>query len=145
MTAPLRDPDRFTKFDVWVNTHPELHSKRQGLYVMDIDKVFFRYKIDAEVRVLLLEYKEHGAPFDQRQGEIITVLNQVLQYGADGGITVSVLRGRKRFAYYGYHRLQMSGTTPDDSACMRWDGQHIDKPALIKLLRCESRIADARG
>ena len=39
--------------------------------------------------------------------------------------------------YHGFHLLQLSATTPDDSERMWWDGKKITRNQLIQLLRFE--------
>jgi hypothetical protein len=92
MTRRIRNLDtlRFTGFESWVNTNPNLDSQELGLSVLDIDKIY--YHLEKWVcYVLVLELKSFGRyACSEAQREGYRLIDQLFRERHGGKVTVYV-------------------------------------------------------
>ena len=102
--------------------------------------------------LMLAEIKTHGRDLDNSQRDLLHIVNQLLRTTPwreqrDSGRFIaghrqnvrnvySIMSGRKaQVLCYGVHVLRMSGSTPDESERIAWDGKQVDSERLVRLLR----------
>lgn len=156
--------------DAWIRNHPDLDSRKDGIVITDGDKFVHRYHVrtkggwsDRSVQYfMLLELKTFGADESLSQADTHSMFNQLMrtvawrfQRGQSGRFpsghphNVRTVKVYSQFsqAYvqvinYGKHTLKLSGSTPEDSDSISWDGKthtpngkKIDPELLVQILR----------
>ena len=104
------------------------------LLIQDIDSVIR----DRKGNIMFLEIKRNGAPINPFQRYTAAIVNCV--FGAivnltGGMIVISILgkRQRHRIKFHGFHLLQLSGDSFNNST-FKLDGKPISKTDLIDFL-----------
>jgi hypothetical protein len=82
------------------------------MVVTDVDFLFHCYN---DKRFQLVEVKTLNGCISFSQRQSLDVLDEACQAGAQ----------RAGYIYHGLHRLRMTGTTPDNSEYIAWDGQPV--------------------
>ncbi len=129
----------------WIRHHPELDSApdEAALSIQNIDFVVHQYLVPNEcsleyetVNLMLIEIKNYGATNNNvAQNDTFSLIDQALWVTHRQRELLTTMRGRKYLVYHGFHCLQLSGLTPDDSETMLWDGKSITTEQLIEILR----------
>lgn len=146
---PLEDA-----FCDWVRQHPDLPSSQIG--IADMDLFIHRYRFTHGRGFdcfCLIEVKTRSAPASPSQRDTLNMIGQLLRHSRKRTPTKKRIfkqasnppaelysTMRKSWVPYkafGYHLLQLDGSTPDDSQEIRWDHHFINRPTLIRLLRFE--------
>lgn len=139
------------EFARWVGENPNLDSIRQGLYVMDADWWFHRYRteLDREFQCLMMvEIKTNGAEPDKYQRDTLWQIDQLLrnrrqtptnkvrlQAGRGLAKTFSgVIQKPVTIKAFGVHLLRFDGKGPISSSRITWDNKEITLEQLEKLL-----------
>jgi hypothetical protein len=154
-----RDHTMEHPFFRWFRGERLLDSVAHWVVRSDLDCVIHRYKTPEpdgrptrEIQCMMfIEIKTHCADVPKTQHDTLSAFSQMLRnqcsnmYGRpkkkkQSGPAIrkvfSTLRGRKvTMRSYGGYVLEFSGTCPDDSSEMKWDGRLISKSQLIALLR----------
>lgn len=134
-------------FNAWIRAHALLDSSPGGaaLSITDLDVAVHQYyvKDKSHGRVLrrqnlmYIEDKSHNASLPDAQRDTLGIIYQ----HAKAASTIKVvargksMRGVVTLTHHGLHVVQFSGTTPDDSETIRWDGKVIDQATLVDILR----------
>lgn len=149
-------------FNAWVRAHPRLDSRTDHMVITDSDMWVHRYAIrhrggvlrDVQY-VMLVEWKTHGADLTPSQRDTLHIVNQLLRTErwrdqrvngqfAPGhrqntaplkDVFSAWLKRRVQVISYGAHKLQLSGSTPDDSDRIVWDSTQITASQLVEVLR----------
>ena len=92
--------------------------------------------------MMIVELKVNGASPRPAQDETFALMNAVMckaTHNGRGRTAVKVfLNGEMRLVkHYGTHVWRLSGTTPDNSETMWWDGKVITTEEVIELLLFE--------
>jgi hypothetical protein len=115
MTRRIRNLDtlRFTGFESWVNTNPNLDSQELGLSVLDIDKIY--YHLEKWVcYVLVLELKSFGRyACSEAQREGYRLIDQLFRERHGGKVTV--YGSDYTLQYNGCYVVSFSRDGPEDS------------------------------
>lgn len=115
MTRPIRNLDtkRFTSFERWTNTNPNLDSKKLGLSVLDIDKIYYHLGMYV-CYVLVLELKSFGKyACTEAQLEGYRILDQLFRERQGGKIRVYGFD--YTLQYNGAYVVSFSQEGPEDS------------------------------
>jgi len=171
MTTSRRHGEHQTPFGKWLQENDRVHSVRDSISVTDIDMFIHRYnagydKVNHPNRIInhlmLLEIKTHSAEPPFAQHDTLKIVNQVMmgvkyKTGRCNVLNIGNSKGQKVVCkVWGYHLLQLSITSPDNSEFMIWDatektdGTRINKHTLERLLRFElnpftlEKISDRR-
>lgn len=140
----LRNPDRFTDFDRWINAEHGIQPC-DGFYIFDVDKVIHRFKTRPCGRkvqcMMFLEIKTRNETLSEAQRDSIFMTHQLITTRLwkfsrddngrfDKGHHANIRdawtwMNRKqhksiRLICYGYFVLRMSNGTPADSESMWW-------------------------
>jgi hypothetical protein len=123
------------------------------LVTCDTDHWVHKYKTDRGRNFQLLmfiEVKTHGADLSTSQQDTLHIVNQLMRNRREtptaklprsqvDGFTHKVFSKAGNMEVVlkalGGHTLQMSGSSPDSSEWMKWDGRPITEDELTKLLR----------
>jgi len=139
MTEPLYQIQGFSDFAQWRNKNIGLDSRNFGLTVGDVDQIFF-YDESEQWMVMFLEVKSRGKKtVETSQKNIYLLLDSVFRTVA-GKVLPLKLWGKivdRKIRYMGRHLLVMSGTRPDNSEWMLWDGKPTTEQELVRTLRFE--------
>ncbi len=139
------------EFARWVNTNPNLDSIRQGLFVMDSDWWFHRYKtqLGREFQCLMMvEIKTNGAEPDKAQQDTLWTIDQCMRnrrqtptnkirHQAGRGVVKTYSQVLQRFVTlraFGVHLLSFDAAGPISSHRITWDKKVITIGELEKLL-----------
>jgi len=150
-----------TAFSQWVRAQPELDSKRDGIVLNDIDFIVHKYHQHSDKcgtrlveMMMVVELKCHGAEPTDQQIDTLGIFHQLVQNRRKTPTKPKVgMRAQeqkrlvKAYSYmkrtevpvwcFGAHFLILSGTTPDDSDVITWDGAEITREQVIRLLKFE--------
>lgn len=140
---PLYDREQFRPFNLWLNDqrHGLLDPVKWRMLYSDLDFVVLfneRTRSPKEVWFYLLEVKTHGS---DRSTPANAVTRSLLNHAcrAIGGEIVTLpmwsVAEQRLVRYFGSHFLVLSGTSPEDSSSLLWDGQLIEVDTLVRLLR----------
>lgn len=149
-TQPLRHPEDFTPFSVWLNDKGqsgELSAKRYRFSYCDQDGYFFADR-PPFFYGFLLEVKTNGTGTMGLSQQTSLHIQNAIHCKANRQKLAVKLWGRTRmeeriYRFLGTHLLEMEGQSPTHSAHIRWDKRwDIDEQALCELLRFER---DARN
>lgn len=133
-TEEFRHPEYFTPFKKWIHWHPRLKSRVAELDTPDIDNVIHYFGDTEYTYIMLLEQKPWGVGRHFSQKDTQNIINQMLRHSQ--GKLVKTARGQKKVKYCGYHVINLSGSTPNDSEIL-WDGEKITEDELVEILRFE--------
>lgn len=148
-------------FKRWVRNHPQLHSMEAGIVVYDCDMLLHKFMVKKDgvgtrdiQCIMFIEVKRYMAKPTPAQLDTLSVFSSALRNRKDN--MHKEKRGRHlenhhpptkawskmhnkeiELRMFGAHLLQFSGSGPDDSAEILWDGKKIDTLMLIQLLRFE--------
>lgn len=139
------------EFARWVNENPNLDSIRKGLFVMDADWWFHRYKTELgrEFQCLMMvEIKTNGAEPDKYQRDTLWAIDQLLRnrrqtptnkvrLQAGRGLVKTfsgVIQKPVTMKAFGVHLLRFDGKGPMSSQRITWDNKEIMLEQLEKLL-----------
>lgn len=151
MTSPRRDGFD-TPFGNWIRNHPGLDSIQERLSVSDSDYWIHRYRAHSDKvgeravdSIMLVELKTHLADVPFAQRDTLHLVNQLLRraaVGPGGRRRHVVLNGsrhgeKRRVRCYGVHVLQLSGSRPDQSQHILWDGKYLTEDLLVEVLKFE--------
>lgn len=109
-------------FNNWLRTYGrpsrdgcEIDDQELGCFVaFDLDFVLYDYHAS---RMQILEVKTRGARMTWSQRKSMEVLNMIFGTGSkEAGVE-----------FLGIHELSMSGSTPDDSDVILWDGREVSR------------------
>ena len=130
MTRVEETGQRDLGFSRWLRAN--LRDSRDGLTITDLDWVLYDYKRGL---LMLVEVKTKGAPLRGAQERIYNLLDSALSIASP---IIRVENGGK-LQYLGYHHLELSGTTPDNSIQTKWNGKLISKTMLMNLLNMDQQ------
>lgn len=122
--------ERNLEFSQWLRTHCRPSKGRCKYGGVEVS-CFVAYDLDFILHdyhnryLMLLEVKTMNGKVSYSQRETLTVLDRVLRAGSG---QLGDLR------YFGLHYLRMSGTTPNNSSLITWNG------LPITILQCWERL-----
>lgn len=151
MTIAFRSRNE-SDFSAWLRGHPGLDSIKNRLAITDSDFWIHQYRRPIDRigarhvdNILLLELKTHGrdVPFAQR--DTLWLIDQLRRQLCKGPgnrrrhVLCNGPRGeQRRVRWFGVHVLVLSGSSPDNSSEMFWNGQRIDQDTLVSVLRFDN-------
>lgn len=143
-----------TDFERWVRNNRELDSSA-GIVRFDLDVLLHRYKVPRDGKgdrnlqfMMFIEVKSMLAEPSDAQRDTLSALNQILRNRKENKhqeprrqselapvrVHSKMLNRDVRLWLLGGHLLQFSGTCPDNSQTILWDGKPISAAQLVELL-----------
>ena len=147
-----------TDFERWMRNNPELKSE-EGICRFDLDVLLHRYKFEEDGKgdrtiqcMMFIEVKTGMEKLSEAQRDTLSLFNQVLRNRKpnihsrprsqieNAPVTAysKIHKRNIRLYLYGGHLLRISGTRPDNSDFIEWDGRHqLTVKELEEMLRFE--------
>lgn len=142
MPTPLHNPEQFSVFKRWFNSHrnDELNPAKYRFSHSDIDIIIYRIETFWFL-LFMIEAKGHQKDSSTNwrgyQQELCNILNGTFE--ELHGKTISLFSNdkleSKRFWYLGYHVVCYENEIPSEDKKIWWDGKEIDLATLYKCLR----------
>jgi hypothetical protein len=147
MTAIYRNGEE-SPFSKWIRNHPDLDSIKERLCVQDQDYWIHQYRAHhdrigsrAVDSLMCLETKTFSAGIRFAQRDTLFLIDQLLRTSRTGQRSYRRCRGPngevRIVRSFGVIPLCLSGSRPDDSEEILWNGRKINEPMLVELLRFE--------